>query len=474
LSLLDLSRWQFAITVMFHMTFPAITVGLSILLCVLYGMHWRTGNPVYLQMFRFWRRIFAVGFAIGVVAGIVITFEFGLNWGVFAAKTGPIIGPILGMEVVMAFALEAGFIGVLLYGDGRVKRGTMFAATVAVSIGTILSSTWIIVANSWMQTPEGFVTRNGRFEPTNWLDVIFNRSFTWRYPHMVVAVLISASFFVAGIGAYYLVKGRALPFARRSVSIALGVAAILVPLQIYLGDHTAGAVLPSQLSKLEALEGNWGQGNTGFVIFAIPDAQAERNIVQLSIPCLGSALDKDLSCKTANPGLDLTSREDRPNMAAVFWGFRVMFLGGLLMFGTVFYATILRFRRRMWTARRFHRFLMWTTPVGILAILGGWVTAETGRQPWVVFGHLRTADAVSHLAPAATVFSVLGFSLLYLLMLVAYIAYIVRAVRIGPERDDPVRDGRPESRPDFRREPEPSVETAPAPPLVAAVPVNGR
>jgi cytochrome d ubiquinol oxidase subunit I len=449
MSLLDLSRWQFAITVMFHMTFPAITVGLSIFLCILYGTYWRTGSPVHLQMFRFWRRIFAVGFAIGVVAGIVITFEMGLNWGVFAARTGPVIGPIIGMEVVTAFFVEAGFIGVLLYGDGRVRPGTMFGATVMVSIGTILSSTWIIAANSWMQTPAGFVVRNGRFEPTSWVDAIFNPSFLWRWPHMLLAVLISASFFVAGIGAHYLVMGRALSFARRSVSIGLGVAALLMPVQIFVGDHTAGAVLPHQLSKLEALEGNWTNGNTGFVLFAIPDQQAQRNIAEVNIPCLGSAINKDLGCKTAIPGLDLTPKADRPDMAAVFWGFRVMFLAALLMFGTVFYATILRLRRKLWTSRRFHRFLLWTTPVGILAILGGWTTAETGRQPWVVFGQLRTADAVSHLAPGDVLFSVVGFSLLYTVMLAAYIAYIVHTMRVGPERDHP--DRAPDQTPDETR-----------------------
>ncbi|MEU4287272.1 cytochrome ubiquinol oxidase subunit I [Kribbella sp. NPDC026596] len=437
MSLIDLSRWQFVITVMFHMTFPAITVGLSILLSVLYGMYWKTSEAVYLQLFRFWRRVFAVGFAIGVVAGIVITFEMGLNWGGYAAKTGPVIGPIIGMEVVTAFFVEAGFIGVLLYGDGRVRHATMFASSVMVSLGTILSSTWIVAANSWMQTPAGFVVRDGRFEPTDWVNAIFNPSFVWRWPHMVLAVLISAAFFVAGIGAYYLVKGRALTFARQSVSIALGVAAMLVPVQIFVGDHTAGAVLPHQLSKLEALEGNWTEGNTGFVLFAIPDQQAQRNLVELNIPCLGSAINRDLTCKTAIPRLELTPKADRPDMAAVFWGFRVMFLAALLMFGTVFYATVLRFRRKLWISRRFHRFLLWTTPVGILAILGGWATAETGRQPWVVFGQLRTADAVSHLAPGELVFSVVGFSLLYVVMLVAYVAYIVHTVRIGPDQVDP-------------------------------------
>jgi cytochrome d ubiquinol oxidase subunit I len=441
LSELDLSRWQFAITVMFHMTFPAITVGLSVFLSVLYGLHWKTGHAVYLQMFRFWRRIFAVGFAIGVVAGIVITFEMGLNWGVYATMTGPIIAPIIAMEVVTAFFVEAGFIGVLLYGDGRVGRGTMFAATVMVAIGTILSSSWIIAANSWMQTPAGFTVANGQFEPTSWLDAIFNPSFLWRWPHMVLAVFISAAFFVAAIGAYYLVKQRALPFARRCVSIGLGVAAILVPIQVYVGDTVAGVVLPAQLSKLEALEGNWTDGNTGWNLFVIPDQQAQRNLLQVSIPCLGSYFVGDLSCQTPNPGLADTPSVDQPAMAPVFWGFRIMWFASLLMFAIVFYASILRFRRRLWTATRFHRFLRWAAPLGIIAILAGWVTAETGRQPWVVFGQLRAADALSNLASAEVAFSVIGFIVLYLVMLVAYIAYIVRAVRIGPERDHPDQAG---------------------------------
>jgi cytochrome d ubiquinol oxidase subunit I len=464
LSLLDLSKWQFAITVMFHMTFPAITVGLSVLLCILYGMHWKTGNPVYLQMFRFWRRIFAVGFALGVVAGIVITFEMGLNWGVYAAQTGPIIAPIIGMEVVTAFAVEAGFIGILLYGDGRVRQPTMFAATVMVAIGTILSSTWIIAANSWMQTPAGYAVQDGRFAPTNWVDAIFNPSFVWRWQHMVVAVLISASFVVAGIGAYYLVKGRELPFARRSVSIALGVAAMLLPVQVFLGDGVANAEFPYQPAKGQAVEGNWTNGNTGWVIFAIPDQQAQRNIAEVSIPCLGSAFYRDLSCQTTTPGLDVTPKADQPPMAPVFWGFRAMFFGALLMFGTLFYATILRFRRKLWTSRRFHRFLLWTTPVGIVAILGGWVTAESGRQPWVVFGQLRTTTSVSQLAPGEILFSVVGFSLLYLVMLVGYIAYIVRTMRIGPERDHPDRAG--QSRP--------VAGPAPAPGVFAAELTGGR
>jgi cytochrome d ubiquinol oxidase subunit I len=437
-SLLDLSRWQFALTVCFHMTFPAITVGMSVFLSVIYAMYWRTQKPVYLQMFRFWRRIFAVGFALGVVAGAVITFQMGLNWGIFGAKTGPIIGPIIGMEVVTAFFVEAGFIGILLYGDGRVRHITMFASTVMVSIGTILSTTWILAANSWMQTPEGYAVKNGQYVPTNWAAAIFTPAFAWRYPHMLLAVLISGAIFIAGISAYYLVKNRAHGFSRRSLSIALGVAALLLPVQLLVGDGVAGNVdIPYQMSKLEAIEGNWQNGNTGWMIFDIPDQADAKNIFSISIPWLGSAISKDPTGKTATPGLDNTPKDDRPDMAATFWGFRAMFFASLFMFATAFMGVVLRLRGRLWESRRFHKYVLWTTPAGILAILGGWVTSEAGRQPWVVFGLLRTSAAVSKLAPGTVLFSVIGFSLIYLVLLVSYIAYIVHTVKIGPERDDP-------------------------------------
>jgi cytochrome d ubiquinol oxidase subunit I len=437
-SLLDLSRWQFALTVCFHMTFPAITVGMSVFLCVIYAMYWHTQKPVYLQMFRFWRRIFAVGFALGVVAGAVITFQMGLNWGVFGAKTGPIIGPIIGMEVVTAFFVEAGFIGILLYGDGRVRHITMFASTVMVALGTILSSTWILAANSWMQTPEGYAVKNGQYVPTNWAAAIFTPAFAWRYPHMLLAVLISGAIFIAGISAYYLVKNRAHGFARRSLSIALGVTALLLPVQLLVGDGVAGNVdIPYQMSKLEAIEGNWQNGNTGWMIFDIPDQAEAKNIFSISIPWLGSAISKDPTGKTATPGLDNTPKDDRPDMAATFWGFRAMFFSSLFMFATAFLGVVLRLRGTLWESRRFHKYVLWTTPAGILAILGGWITSEAGRQPWVVFGLLRTSAAVSKLAPGTVLFSVIGFSLIYLVLLVSYIAYIVHTVKIGPERDDP-------------------------------------
>jgi len=433
-TMLDLSRWQFAITVAFHMTFPAVTVGLSIFLAFVYGAYLRTRKPVYLQIFRFWKRIFAVGFALGVVAGTVITFEFGLNWGPFASATGPVIGPIIGMEVVTAFFVEAGFIGVMLYGDGRVKERTVFLATCIVALGTVLSTTWIIAANSWLQTPAGYKIVDGQFQPSDWWHVVFNPSFGWRFPHMLLGVLIAAAWMITGISAYYLARGREQQFARRTLSLALGVLAVLLPLQLDVGDHVAGNyVAKYQLSKLEALEGNWDSTNTGYNIFAIPDPTHQRNKVLVTIPTIGSWIGaKDLSGKSPTPGLSLTKKADQPNMWPTFWGFRVMFYGSMLMFIAVLASIVLRLRRRLFSTRWFHVFLTWLTPVGVLAIIGGWVTAETGRQPWVVYGQLRTADGVSHLSTGAVVFSVVGFLAIYLTLAITWVAYVVRQVRRGP------------------------------------------
>jgi cytochrome d ubiquinol oxidase subunit I len=435
-TLLELSRWQFAFTIIFHMTFPAITVGLAVFLSLVYGLYLRTRKVIYLQIFRFWKGIFAVGFALGVVAGAVITFEIGLDWGPFANATGPVIAPIIGMEVVTAFFLEAGFIGVMLYGDGRVKERTIFISTCLVALGTLLSTTWIMSANSWMQTPSGFTTVNGQFQPTSWREVIFNPSVVWRYPHMLVAVLISTAWLVGGIAAYYLIKGRVREFARRTLSLSLGVVAVLLPLQLDLGDHTAGYVITYQPAKLEALEGNWTSTNTGYNLLVIPDMSQQRNKAVITVPKLGSYIAKDLSGNTPTPGLLLTPEADRPNMWYVFWGFRVMFYTSLLMFAAALMGIVLRLRKKLYSARWFHKLLVWMTPAGVVAIIAGWVTAETGRQPFVVYGHLRTSDAVSHLAPGSLVFSLAGFVCIYLALLTAWIVYVVRSVRRGPELQD--------------------------------------
>lgn len=437
-SVVDLSRWQFALTIIFHMTFPAITVGLAVFLAIVYGLHVRTRKPVYLQIFRFWKRIFAVGFALGVVAGTVMTFEFGLNWGPFAHATGPILGPIIGMEVATAFFVEAGFIGVMLYGDGRVSERAMLASTIVVAFGTVSSTTWILAANSWMQTPAGFAVVDGQFVPTDWVAAIVNPAFVWRFPHMLLAVLISASWLVAGIAAYYLLRGRAAAFARRTFSLALGVTFVLLPVQLAVGDHVASDVVAAyQLPKLEAFEGNWDSTNTGYNVFVIPDQAGQRNVVQLTVPYLGSAIAKDLSGGTATPGLSRTPVADQPSMVTTFWGFRTMFYASMVMFAAASTAVVLRLRRRLFRARWFHRLVLWMTPIGVVAIIGGWVLAETGRQPFVVYGQLRTSEAASDIAPATVVFSLVCFVVVYLSLLTAYVVYVVRTVRRGPEADDP-------------------------------------
>ncbi|WP_089104238.1 cytochrome ubiquinol oxidase subunit I [Streptomyces hyaluromycini] len=446
-SVVELSRWQFAITAIFHMTFPALTVGLSLLLAVAYTVYVRTGNPLYLQIFRFWKKIFAVGFGLGVVAGTVMTFEFGLNWGIYAHAVGPVIGVTIGMEVITAFFLEAGFIGIMLYGDGRVKPRTMALASWMVAAGTLLSTTWILSANSWMQDPAGYTEVDGQFQATDWGKVLLNPAFGYRFPHMLLAVLISASWFVAGISAWYLVKRRAsaLPFARRTLSVALGVLAILMPVQLYAGDATAVFMGGHQPAKLQAFEGNWKTDNNGYNLVVIPDTDKGENDVRIEIPHLGAVIGHDLTGRAEVPGLLQTPPDERPNMWSAFYGFRAMYFTALAMFATAFAGLVLRLRGRLFTSPRFLRWLVWMTPAGIIAITGGWITAETGRQPWVVYGRLRTADAVSHLSLTEAALSLTGFVLLYATLLTLWIRYIVRTVKAGPEPVTDLRTPAPEA-----------------------------
>jgi cytochrome bd ubiquinol oxidase subunit I len=434
-AMLVLSRWQWAITAVMHITFPAITVGTSLFMVLCYGMYMRSNDETWLQMFRFWRRIFGIGFAIGVVSGIFLTFEFGLNWGRFAHDVGPIIGVIIAMEVVSAFFLEAGFLGLVVYGDGRIGKRTMMFSLCMVSLGTLLSVTWILVANSWMQTPAGYKTVKGQFQPVDWLRVIFNPSFGIRMVHMLVAVLISASWFIGGISAWYLVKHRHHAFARRGLSVTLGVLTIVVPIQMFIGDSVAGYVAQYKPPELEALEGNWNSTNTSYNLIVIPDEDGSKNLWQFSIPWMGSAISKDFSGNTPTPGLDKTPPALRPNMIATFYGFRTMYYCALLMLAVALTGLILRLRGRLYTTQWFHKFLVWMVPVGFLAIWGGWITAETGRQPWIVYGKLPTAAAVSPLKtwPVVTSFSLLV--IIYCTLLGTYSWYVARVVRQGPAEE---------------------------------------
>jgi cytochrome d ubiquinol oxidase subunit I len=445
-TLLDLSRWQWALTAAFHITFPAVTVGTSVFLVVCYAMYMRTDDEVWLRMFRFWRRIFVVGFTLGVVSGIVLTFEFGLNWGPFAHDVGPIVGVAILMEVVMAFFLEAGFLGLLVYGDGRIGKRMMMFSACMVSLGTMLSVTWILVANSWMQTPAGYKRVDGQFQPVDWLHVIFNPSFGIRFVHMLVGALVAAGWFICGISAWYAVKRRHLPIARRGLSVTLGVLSLLVPLQIYIGDNVAGYVAQYKLPQLEAMEGNWNSTNTGENLLVIPNQDAAKNDVQVTIPWLGSAFGKDWSGHTPVPGLNLTPANLRPMMLPAFYGFHLMWWPTVLMVAVALGGIALRLRGRLYSARWFHQLLVGLVPIGFVSIWAGWVVAETGRQPWLVYGQLLTADAVSPLQPWSVLTSLVGFVLLYLALLGAYVWFVARAVREGPGEEPPVEPAAPSIR----------------------------
>jgi cytochrome d ubiquinol oxidase subunit I len=432
-TLFDLSRWQWALTAAFHITFPAVTVGTSVFLVVCYAMYMRTDDDVWLRMFRFWRRIFGIGFALGVVSGIVLTFEFGLNWGRFAHDVGPIVGVIIAMEVVTAFFLEAGFLGLLVFGEGRISRRMMLFSTCMVTLGTTLSVTWILVANSWMQTPDGYKEVNGQFQPTNWLHVIFNPSFGIRFVHMLVGALIAAAWFIAGVSAWYLVKRRHLPVARRGVSITLGVLALLVPVQMFIGDHVAGDyVFKYKPSQGLAMEGNWNPGNAGENFFVIPSQGAAKNDWQVTVPWLGSAIAKDWSGHFQYPGLKQVPKQLRPAMLPTFYGFRLMWWSSVVMLAVAMIGIALRLRGRLYSARWFHKLVVAMVPSGIVATWAGWVLAETGRQPWLVYGKLLTADAVSPLHPATVLTTLIAFVLIYLALLGTYVWYVARVVREGP------------------------------------------
>jgi cytochrome bd ubiquinol oxidase subunit I len=430
-----LSRIQFGTTAAFHMTFPALTVGLSIFVTICYACYCRTGNAVYLQMFRFWRKILTVGFALGIVAGIVLTFELGLNWGRYARATGPILGPIICLEALTAFFLEAGFIGILIYGEGRVSRRVTLVSASMVSLGALLSTAWILSANSWMQTPTGYREVNGQFQPVNWFDVIFNPAFDWRFPHMVLAVLVSAAWFIAAIGAYYLLRRRFLPFAKKTFSIGLAGAAILLPIQLYVGDGMASNMtLAYQPAKVIAAEGNFNSSNTGWNLLVIPDQAQQRNLFQITLPdAAGPFVYHNFTKPDPVPGMSTIPKNEQPPVWPTFWGFKIMVYGAWAMMSVAFLAVIMRIRRRLYTERWFLRLVMWMLPVGVISTIAGWVLSETGRQPWLVYGKLLVTNSPSSLSTGELIATLAGFWVLYLGMITAWIRQVIRDVRKGPD-----------------------------------------
>ena len=423
-----LARFQFAFTISFHIIFPAFSIGLASYLAVLEGLWLWTKDEVYLALFNFWKTIFALAFGMGVVSGIVMSYQFGTNWSVFSDKAGPVIGPLMGYEVLTAFFLEAGFLGVMLFGLHRVGPRLHFFATLMVAIGTLISATWILAVNSWMQTPAGFaVNEAGQYVPTDWWAVIFNPSFPYRLVHMVLAAYLTTAFVVGAVGAWHLLRDDAPKRARKMFSMAMWMAAVVAPIQIFAGDMHGLNTLEHQPVKIMAMEGHYESHPDGapLILFGIPNAAEQRVDYAIEIPKLSSLILKhDLNAPLE--GLDSVPRELHPPVAIVFWSFRVMVAIGFAMLGIGLWSLWCRWRGTLGENRWLHRAVVAMGPAGFVAVLAGWVTTEVGRQPYTIYGHLLTADSISPIDAPAVATSLIAFIIVYFFVFGAGTFYILR------------------------------------------------
>jgi cytochrome d ubiquinol oxidase subunit I len=435
---LTLARLQFAFTISFHIIFPAFTIGLASYLAVLEGLWLSTGRPVYMAVFDYWKKIFAISFGMGVVSGIVMSYQFGTNWSVFADKTGPILGPLLGYEVLSAFFLEAGFLGVMLFGRDRVGRGLHCFATVMVAAGTLLSAFWILAANSWMHTPAGHVSNAaGQFVPADWWAVIFNPSFPYRLVHMVLAAYLTTAFVVGGVGALHLLRDRHNESARLMFSMAMWMAALVAPLQVVAGDLHGLNTLQHQPAKIAAIEGHWEtRAGQPLILLGWPSMADETTHYAVELPKLGSLiLTHDLNGTVQ--GLKAWPPEERPNATIVFWSFRIMVGVGVLMLLAGAWSLLQRYRGQLTGSTALLRFAVLLSPAGFIAVLAGWITTEVGRQPYTVYGLLRTAQSISPIDAAAVAASLLAFIVVYFAAFGAGTFYMLRLMAHPPQLDEP-------------------------------------
>ncbi len=435
LDALLLARIQFAFTVSFHFFFPAFSIGLASYLAVLEGLWLKTGKQLYLDLFKYWLKIFAIAFAMGVVSGIVMSYQFGTNWSVFSDVAGPVIGPLMAYEVLTAFFLEAGFLGVMLFGMEKVGKKLHYTATLMVAIGTFISAFWILSVNSWMQTPVGHIMGdNGQFLPgESWWDIVFNPSFPYRLVHTVMAAYLTTAFVVGGVAAWHLIKDRTNAHARKMFSMAMWMAALVTPLQIFAGDMHGLNTLEHQPQKVMAMEGHFESHPDGapLILFGIPDSEAKTVRYAIEIPKLSSLILKhDLDAPM--DGLDTIPDDEEPPVGIVFWSFRIMVGIGFAMLGIGLWSLWARFRGQLYEATWLHRAAILMAPSGFAAVLAGWITTEVGRQPYVVYGLLRTADAASPLAAPAVAASLLAFILVYFTVFGIGVWYILKLMSKSP------------------------------------------
>jgi cytochrome d ubiquinol oxidase subunit I len=434
-----LARIQFAFTVSFHFIFPSFSIGLASYLMVLEALWLKTGNAIYANLYRYWLKIFAIAFAMGVVSGIVMSYQFGTNWSVFSDKAGAVIGPLMAYEVLTAFFLEAGFLGVMLFGINKVGKGLHFAATCAVAIGTFISAFWILSANSWMQTPVGYeIAANGQFVPgPSWAAIIFNPSFPYRLVHTVIAAYLTTALVVGGVGAWHLLRDSANRGARTMFSMAMWMAALVAPIQILAGDMHGLNTLEHQPAKVMAMEGHYQSHPHGapLILFGIPNSAEQRVDLAVEIPKMSSLILKhDPDAPLA--GLDTVPERDHPPVGIVFWSFRIMVGIGFAIFALGLFSLIARARGRLYDWPLLHRLAILLGPAGFVAVIAGWVTTEVGRQPYVVYGLLRTADAASPLAAPAVGASLLAFIIVYFAVFGVGVWYILKLMAKPPQRGE--------------------------------------
>jgi len=436
-----LGRLQFAFTIIFHIIFPTFTIGLSAYIATL-GVVWvRSGDERYHRLMRFWIKIFAVSFAMGVVSGIVMSYEFGTNWSRFSVAAGNVVGPLLGYEVLTAFFLEATFLGVLLFGFNRVPPWLYVLSAAIVAVGTATSAFWIISANSWMQTPAGYVLKDGVAYPTDWLAAIFNPSFPYRLAHMLNAAYLTTGFVVLAVGARYLLAGRYIEEGRVMLRMAIGLTAILAPLQLLIGDQHGLNTLEHQPIKVAAMEAHWDGSKPGdFHIFAWPDEKAGKNSFEISIP-RGASLILTHSPNGLFPGLSSVPASDRPPVKVVFFAFRIMLGLGFFMIAAALYGAFLWWRGTLFTTRWYLRVMAQTWWAGFVAVIAGWIVTESGRQPWIVQGVMRTADAASPVHANSIALTLVLFAIAYAVVFSFGIYYINRLIAKGLDSSEAKHTG---------------------------------
>lgn len=433
-------RLQFAVTAMFHILWPILTIGLSLVLFIVEALWLKTGNVVYYQHARFWAKLFLLNFAVGVVSGVPLSFSFGMNWAPFATATGDFIGNIMGYEAAMAFMLEAAFLGIMMFGWKRVAPPIHLFATGMVSFGASLSAFWIMIANSWMQTPAGWEQQGERIVVTDYLAALFNPAAPWAVLHMWTAAVETSLFVVGGISAWYILKNRHVDFFIHSFKIALFGLIIVAPLQIILGDASGIVVAEHQPAKLAAMEAHWDTNDPGegaeWTIFAWPDQHAERNYWEIEIPnALSLITTRDPTGKVV--GLKDFPADERPPVAITFYAFRIMLLIGFaLLFLTLW--SVWMWRRKqlqpalITTHTLFLRCWVAAIPLGYIAADAGWVVREVGRQPWTIYGVMRTRESASFLPIETAIWSLVSYSLIYLLLFLSFLYFARRIIKHGP------------------------------------------